>query len=101
VRAILSELNWTIVEANGADQALVAAATLDRPVDLLVTDVAMPGKSGLELAAELHGRFPNMKVLCMSGYSLPAAPSDYVHFIEKPFLPEALLSKVRRMFDEG
>ncbi len=101
MRAILSELKWKIFEADGAEQALATVSTLDAPIDLLVTDVAMPGKSGLELAAELHSRYPDMKVLCMSGYSLPAAPSDYLHFIEKPFLPDALLAKVRQMFAES
>jgi CheY-like chemotaxis protein len=97
VRDILIGLGWEILEASTAEEAVTIAAASLAPIDLLLTDLEMPGMSGLELAGELRGRFPAMKVLCMSGHVLPAVPLDDVHFIEKPFLPHALLAKVRQL----
>src|ERR1017187_7200228 len=70
VREILRNLNCHILEASTAEEALKIAAACGDGLDPLLTDITMPGMNGLELAAELRQRYPDMRVLYMSGYSL-------------------------------
>ncbi|HEX6199868.1 MAG TPA: response regulator, partial [Thermoanaerobaculia bacterium] len=70
-------------------------------VDLLVSDLVMPGGNGVELASELRGRYPDLRVILMSGYSgdeLASRDLDEVQaegFLEKPFDVSSLLRMVR------
>jgi CheY-like chemotaxis protein len=76
------------------------------PVDLLLTDVVMPGMNGRELYEELRRSYPSLKVLYMSGY-----PADVigkhgvldkgVHMLRKPFSTQELAEKVREALDGG
>jgi signal transduction histidine kinase len=98
----LTRAGYRVVAAADCNQALVAAEALDRPLDLLLTDVVMPGRGGPELAAELSRRQPGLKVLLMSGY----APDDYLpageaepDLLVKPFRLDDLLSRVRDALD--
>ena len=93
VRAILAETGWTLLEASSAEEALA----INSAVDLLLTDLRLPGMNGLDLAQELRRRNPKLKVLCMSGVLLPVATHDDIHFIEKPFQPQTLLDKAREL----
>lgn len=95
VRAILAETGWTLLEVSSAEEALAN----DQPVDLLVTDLNLPGMNGLDLAHQMRDRTPELKVLCMSGNLLPSASHNDIHFIQKPFPPQALLDKARRLLN--
>ena len=66
---------------------------LDGPIDLLLTDVEMPGPRGPELAARLAVTRPATRVIFMSGYAAsgPAAMPPGAAFLQKPFTPQALL----------
>jgi two-component system, cell cycle sensor histidine kinase and response regulator CckA len=71
---------------------------------LLVTDVTMPGFSGLELARRLGEKRPAMRVLFISGYTDQEASqwgklNQPVQFLQKPFHPDAFLTKVRQILD--
>ncbi|MBS1874398.1 MAG: response regulator [Acidobacteria bacterium] len=94
---ILSDLNCSILEAETAEQAMELAGSQTGDIHLLITDITMPGKNGLELATLLRERYPMMQVLYMSGYTLPSAPVQGFQFIEKPFRPETLVKKVLEM----
>ena len=100
VRAILQDLDCQILEADGADQALELAAGPGTRIDLLLTDITMPGMNGVELADRLRQSYPQLQVLYMSGYALPSLITKGMHFIEKPFRPEVLLARVREMFSQ-
>ncbi len=68
-RKMLLEMGLTVLEAEDAFQAVNISKQTDTPIDLLLTDVVMPGMSGLALAEVLSPQRPEMKVLYMSGYS--------------------------------
>ncbi|WP_242395558.1 ATP-binding protein [Anaeromyxobacter oryzisoli] len=107
-RRALSGAGYRVVEADRPSAALAAVATLDgaggRPVDLLVTDVILPGSSGPELAASLAARFPGLRVLFVSGYTgghLDARGVDAAGrgFLAKPFGVDVLVARVREVLD--
>ena len=87
--------------ANGAE-ALTRAAEFDGTIDLLLTDVVMPGGTGRDLARQLTAVRPGLRVLYMSGYpEHGAAPGSVlepgVPFIPKPFTRDVLLEKIREL----
>lgn len=72
-------------------------------VDLLITDMVMPGKQGDEVAAAMRDRDPSLKVLLISGHSQSSLlqgplPLGF-HFLAKPFVPHVLLRQVRSILD--
>ncbi|HEX2234087.1 MAG TPA: PAS domain S-box protein [Thermoleophilaceae bacterium] len=97
---VLERHGYRVVEAAGGEEAQALFPQLDPKPDLLLTDVAMPKVSGLELAEALEangdGRLP---VVFMSGYSGGSVPSPEElergsSFLQKPFTPESLLHVV-------
>jgi PAS domain S-box-containing protein len=106
-RQLLERNGYTVLEApdGPAALALVDGEAGGRHIDLLLTDVIMPGMSGRELAAQLNARRPNVRVLFMSGYTDDAVVrhgmlEPGLAYLEKPFRPTALLRKVRRVLLE-
>ena len=105
-RSVLTQGGYSVlVAANGPEVANLCATYTD-PVHLLLTDVVMPGISGREVATQVSARWPNVKVLFMSGYT----ENSIVHhgvldtdtsFLPKPFTPAALTHKVRDVLDRG
>ena len=70
----------------------------------MLTDVVMPGLSGLELGKRLGARWPGLRVLYISGYTEDVVNDDGVAglgapFLQKPFLPADLLAAVRKLLD--
>ena len=103
-RRLLSMNGYTVLVAANADAALAIVVDHPATIDLLLTDVVMPGRSGKELALDVLNQRPTTKVLFMSGYSHDAiAPqgllADGVRLLEKPFSSEDLLRKVRDVLD--
>lgn len=103
---ILEQLGYrALPAANGAD-AIAAAEEYGDRIDLLLTDVAMPGMNGSELAAQLRLLHPETKVLFTSGYtddvlSCREGPVLGMSFLGKPYTPLALAKKVREVLDDG
>jgi PAS domain S-box-containing protein len=103
-RRLLAMHGYTVLAAANADSALAIIADHPTKIDLLLTDVVMPGRSGQELSVEVLKHHPATKVLFMSGYSHDViAPQgvlgDGVSLLEKPFLSEELLMKARDVLD--
>ena len=100
---ILRGVGYQVHEAANAVEALRLASSLERPVDLLLTDIVMPKVGGRELAAILRAKQPELKVLYVSGYS-EIAPDVSVSgrsaFLGKPFTKAALARKVRELLDQ-
>jgi PAS domain S-box-containing protein len=103
-RQILQENGFTVLEAaNGTDAIRIFEKQGDS-IDLLITDVVMPRMSGRELADQLLGKRPQIKVLYMSGYTNDAVVlhgvfHDQSHFLQKPFNREGLAQKVREVLN--
>ncbi|MDB4949388.1 MAG: domain S-box protein [Gemmatimonadetes bacterium] len=104
-RRILERGGYTVLEADGGVAALRVGESLDGPIDLLVTDVVMPGVGGTELADALRRLHPGLKVLFMSGYTEDrlvhhGADGERPAFMQKPFRPDDLLRHVRALLEE-
>jgi CheY-like chemotaxis protein len=98
---ILRTNGYLVLEAPGGERALQVAAQSPRKIDLLLSDVVMPGMGGLELAARLQRELPGLPVLHMSGYtSMPQASAAPAELIEKPFTAAELLARVRSLLGD-
>jgi PAS domain S-box-containing protein len=104
---ILGRHGYRVIEAGGAEEAMSLFETLDPRPRLLLTDVAMPKVSGVELARMLAGNGAEpLTVVFMSGYSGASVPSPEAleraaAFIQKPFTPETLLHAVGEALATG
>ena len=103
-RELLVRLGYRVIEATNAAEALDLARAHPEEIHLLVSDVVMPGQSGLQLARQLATERPDMKVLYMSGYTDEAIVRHGLldpgtNFLQKPFTPNVLARKVREVLD--
>jgi two-component system cell cycle sensor histidine kinase/response regulator CckA len=106
VRRILCDVlriaSFEILEARGGAEALEVAHEFKGSIDLLLTDVVMPGLSGPALAAQLRATRPDIDVLFMSGYTERSLLSELGardHYLQKPFLPGELFVQVREILN--
>ncbi len=88
----LEDFGYAVLTAASGEEALPLLVR-DRGVAMVITDVRMPGMSGLELAAQIRRRWPKVKVVLISGYFLPQAEPQ--RFLKKPFHMKDLASLVR------
>ena len=104
VGRLLSTQGYEVLAAADGAEALRICREHAETIDLLLTDMVMPGMSGPELAAQALVVRPSMKILYMSGYTEYAVVNQGVlervqAFIWKPFSNAALAEKVRRVLD--
>ncbi len=104
VCAALLAYGYTVIEAKDGADALDLCAKHEGTIDLMVTDLVMPGMSGRQLAAQVASLSPNAKVLYMSGYTDDVAVRHgligaSLAYLQKPFTPGALARKVREVLD--
>jgi PAS domain S-box-containing protein len=99
---ILRGLGYQVMEAKLGREAITIADAHDAGIDLLLTDVVMPGYSGADLARKLAESRPALKVLFMSGYTDEAiihhgVLDANIAYLQKPFTPDVLAAKVREV----
>jgi CheY-like chemotaxis protein len=102
-RRILTAAGYEVLTAAEGLEALAMLEHRARPIDLVLTDVIMPGMSGVELAERIAVLRPGTKVLYMSGYTddrLEAHAVSGARFLRKPFDRATLTAKVRSVLDE-
>jgi signal transduction histidine kinase len=104
VHAILGKHGYRVLAAENAGEALLLCERHAEPIHLLLTDVVMPHMSGPELARRLLASRPDMKILCMSGYTDDSiirhglVEADFA-YLQKPVTPASLARKVREVLD--
>jgi two-component system cell cycle sensor histidine kinase/response regulator CckA len=102
----LESLGYRVMAAGCGAEALQSSKTTEEKIDLLLSDVVMPGMNGLQLVTILRKERPGIKTILMSGYpNHVAARNGYIEsgivFINKPFSPITLANKIRAVLDEG
>jgi two-component system cell cycle sensor histidine kinase/response regulator CckA len=103
-RIFLEEYGYTVLEAASAEQAIEAAEIFTEAIDLLLTDVIMPGMSGRQLAEKILTKRPRTKIVYMTGYTDDMVVQHKVlepgvKLLQKPFSKLDLALKVRSTLD--
>jgi CheY-like chemotaxis protein len=103
-RVLLEDRGYTVFEASGGDDAIKIVDALTSPLDLVLTDVVMPGLSGPQIAEQLVTRNPDLQVVFMSGFTDDMVVRHGVlasgdHFVQKPFTSATLVRKIRHVLD--
>ena len=101
---MLEQLGYKVLEAENGGAALLICEELEKPVDLVITDVIMPSMGGNVLIKKLKEKWQDIKVLYISGYTADALSHTGVldkdkHLLQKPFRQIDLAWKVRRVLD--
>jgi CheY-like chemotaxis protein len=105
MRQILESENYTIVEAGTYQEALSIFELHRDSIELLISDMSLPGGNGCELAIALRAQKPDLRVLFVSGYvgveiclyySLEVSDE---HFLRKPFAAADLIARVKQVFE--
>jgi CheY-like chemotaxis protein len=97
-REVLETGGHRVLEAQDAETALRMFGRNRRAIGLVISDVTLPGRSGIELASRLRGSAPGTPILLMSGYSTPVRENAArnLFFLEKPYNSEVLMRAVTR-----
>ncbi|MBN1698180.1 MAG: PAS domain S-box protein [Spirochaetales bacterium] len=102
---VLEKNGYRVLPAANAEEAMKIVRKHNKSIDLLITDVIMPGKlNGYELAAKIIKRIPQVRVIYMSGYIdnplvLEGMQNPGINFLQKPFEPTVIVKKVRSVMD--
>ena len=109
VRSIVAEIldsdGFRVLEADGGEEAVRIATTLEGRLDLVLTDIRMPGMDGFALARYLTREWPRMRILFMSGYAGDALARErsedlQIPLLSKPFSVTDLIDRVRERIEE-
>jgi signal transduction histidine kinase/ActR/RegA family two-component response regulator len=102
----LESLGYRVLSASNAEEAIVLGEKHAGEIRALVTDVAMPGISGVQLAEVLLKVIPDLKVLFVSGYNNETISSDalnaaHADYLQKPYRSDALAQKIREVLSDS
>jgi two-component system cell cycle sensor histidine kinase/response regulator CckA len=103
---VLKDNGYTVLEASNSNVALDICKQHRERIDVLISDVIMPGMNGTKLAEEVLSLYPQTAVLFVSGYPDNATEKLNLieggdNFLQKPFTPKKLLTKVREIVSKG
>jgi CheY-like chemotaxis protein len=103
IHGILRGEGHAVIAAGSAEEALREIEGHPGRIDLLLSDVGLPGMDGFALAEEVRRRRPEVRALLVSGHAEAAAPPRsglpaWVHYLGKPFAPRDLVAKVSSVF---
>jgi two-component system cell cycle sensor histidine kinase/response regulator CckA len=104
VRNVLVSSGYSVIEAEDGERALEIFKTRAAEIDMVITDVVLPGAGGRDIVEGMSAARPGLPALFMSGYTREVidshgALSPGLAFLQKPFSPDLLLSKVRELLD--
>ena len=105
-KRVLEARGYAVLAAPNGAEALEIVDRHPTPIDLMITDVVMPGMNGREVAQRACAKRSDLKVLFVSGYTGEAVLQHRllepgVAFLQKPFSPDALARKTREVLDDG
>lgn len=101
-RALMNK-GYEVITAEHGEAGLAVFKEQTKPLDLLVTDVMMPGMDGPTLAREIRAVVPHLKIIFVSGYTeekLKDTLGQGIYFLQKPFTLKQLAGKVKEVLDE-
>jgi CheY-like chemotaxis protein len=96
VARMLVDAGFQVLEAHSGTEAVALLATLNGTVQLVVSDVSMPGMTGTELAMVMTSQWPTTPILLVSGLDAPTTGYNG-GFLQKPFTEGTLLQAVRKL----
>ena len=104
---VFTEAGYDVVVADSGDAGL--ALFKDQPTDLVITDLIMPGKEGIETIRELRALFPDVKIIAISGRGGPYVNANLGRALDvganlavaKPFGPDQILKMVVQLFPDS
>ena len=104
VRRVLERKGYRVIAAENGETAIAWSRSYEDTIDLVIADVVLPGMNGREAVEQLLPRWPQLRVLYISGYNEDeilhrGVMRDQTHFLEKPFTPASLLQKVRAVLN--
>ena len=102
VQLALAKQGYHVMAASNGFEALQLSRAFHGSIDLLLSDVKMPGMTGIELAKIIKEERPNIRVLLITGHSSGSIP-DHLRrsLLRKPFLPQVLVAKIRELLASG
>ncbi len=103
-KKMLEKAGYRIITAVSGEDAMDFVKDFNDPIDLLITDIVMPGMNGRDLAGQMQEKIPGLKVLYMSGYTANVIAHHGIldkdlNFIQKPFSHDEIASKIREILD--
>ena|SRR5438105_4455907 len=107
IRRVLLDKGYEVFTSRDASEALRQFWGLDGKIDLLITDVILPGRNGARLAAELSKKKPALKIVLISGYPERMVRHCQRHttptlfYLPKPFTTEVLTGKIHEVLNHG
>jgi PAS domain S-box-containing protein len=106
IQLVLSSSGYAVLTAASGEEALETFRRRGGKVDLVLTDLGLPGISGADLVNRILAEAPRTKVVVLSGYASEAcadlaARGGELTFLQKPILPRALLQHIREVLDAG
>jgi DNA-binding NtrC family response regulator len=100
-QAILTAYGYRVLLANSGKKALEILGEQDGNINLVITDLVMPGMSGRELVEQIKSVSPEMRIICTSGYVWPSSQASERGYLQKPFTSQELLMKVKRALSKS
>jgi DNA-binding NtrC family response regulator len=102
---ILHSAGFQVLSAKDAPEAMKIYESCQRGIDLVMTDMVLPGRTGLQLGQDLRQHSPNVVVLVTSGYFNPEyeteTPESQTYFLAKPYSRRTLVDKIEKILATG
>jgi DNA-binding NtrC family response regulator len=99
--SILKSVGFDVLPTEDAQEAIAAFEACQQRIDLVMTDMVLPGRSGQQLGQDLHVRSPKLAILLTSGYGNPEyateTPESRTYFLAKPYSKRTLVEKIENI----
>jgi two-component system, cell cycle sensor histidine kinase and response regulator CckA len=104
LRFFLDDAGYNVMSAKNGEEAVDTYIKHREKIDLVVTDLGLPGLTGKDEIATLERINPNVRIICASGFIVPAVEEEMFRagakaIVSKPYAPQEILQKVRTVLD--